>query len=242
MCSNRQLCELESINQEMEIIKKYIDNVSTSEASLQVLEAGCGQRWELDLDNIFLTGVDLDPAALEIRKNIQKDLHKAIQGDLLTIELPAARFDVIYNSYVLEHIEDAGAVMENFYRWLKPGGIIVLRIPDPDSVRGFVTRMTPHWFHILYYRYLLGDRNAGQQGHSPYPTYYHPVVSRRGIHEFCARHSLLVKEEYTDGGYYRLDEGMIPFLSRVIVRTAATLSFGKLSARHSNLLFILEKQ
>ncbi|MGH9955766.1 MAG: methyltransferase domain-containing protein, partial [Pyrinomonadaceae bacterium] len=79
---------------------------------------------------------------------------------------------VIYNSFVLEHIEDASQVLQNSTRWLKPGGIVVLKIPDPDSVCGFITRVTPHWFHVFYYRYLLGARNAGKPGYAPYTIDY----------------------------------------------------------------------
>lgn len=42
--------------------------------------------------------------------------------------------------------------MKNFVTWVKPNGIIIIKIPDPYSVRGFVTRNTPFWFHVLYYR------------------------------------------------------------------------------------------
>ncbi|MGH8771417.1 MAG: class I SAM-dependent methyltransferase [Burkholderiales bacterium] len=242
MSRDEQLRELETGKQENELIERYIQSKAVNGAPVQILEAGCGQKWELDLDNVVLTGVDLDPAALDIRKNVQKDLHEAIQGDLCSIDLPAERFDVIYNSFVLEHIEDAGRVLQNFTRWLKPGGIVVLKIPDPDSVRGFITRITPHWFHVFYYRYLLGARNAGKPGYAPYTTYYHPVVSRRGIREFCEKQSLVVREECGDGGYQSFGRGAIASLTRLFVRTVAALSFGKLTSRHTNLLFILEKR
>jgi SAM-dependent methyltransferase len=242
MSQKEQLRELETWQQTYELMERYIQSRAINAEPVQILEAGCGQKWELDLDNVVLTGVDLDATALDIRKNVQKDLHEAIQGDLCSIELPAERFDVIYNSFVLEHVEDAARVLQNFARWLKPGGVVVLRIPDPDSVRGFITRITPHWFHVFYYRYLLGSRDAGKPGHAPYTTYYHPVVSRRGIREFCEKHSFLVREECGDGGYHSFGRGAVAFITTVFARVLAILSFGKLTSRHTNLLFILEKK
>ncbi|MGH8934221.1 MAG: class I SAM-dependent methyltransferase [Egibacteraceae bacterium] len=242
MSENGQFRELETWQQTSELMKRYIQSKTINGEPVQILEAGCGRKWELDLENVVLTGVDLDAAALDIRKNVQKDLHEAVHGDLCSIELPAERFDVIYNSFVLEHVEDAPRALQNFARWLKRGGIVVLRIPDPDSVRGFVTRITPHWFHVFYYRYFIGARNAGKPGYAPYTTYYHPVVSRRGIREFCEKHSLVVREECGDGGYHSFGRGPVARLTAVFAHTLAAMSFGRLTARHTNLLFILEKR
>src|SRR6202035_5001393 len=47
---------------------------------LSILEAGCGQSWLIDLTDVEyrLTGIDLDPAALEMRKTRFHDLDDAI--------------------------------------------------------------------------------------------------------------------------------------------------------------------
>ena len=39
-----------------------------------------------------------------MRRTVQKDLHKAILGDLRTLHLPNDAYDVVYSSFVLEHI------------------------------------------------------------------------------------------------------------------------------------------
>ena len=52
-------------------------------------------------------------------------------------------YDVIYYSYVLEHVEGAERVLKNFVRWMKRGGIIILRFPKRDSARGILTLVTP---------------------------------------------------------------------------------------------------
>lgn len=91
---------------------------------LSILEAGCGQRWTFDLSGTeyTLTGVDLDPVALELRKTKTRDLDVAIVGDIASIELPVESFDVVYSSFVLEHVQRADVAVKNFARWLKPGG------------------------------------------------------------------------------------------------------------------------
>jgi SAM-dependent methyltransferase len=230
-----------SLEREVQLIENFIKQQVPTDGIIRILEAGCGQRWVLRLNGVkyLLTGVDLDPYALDIRKNVMKDLDEAVVGDLRTVTFDAAKFDVVYNCFVLEHIHGAENVLQSFVRWLKPGGLIVIRIPDPDSVQGFITRITPHWFHIFYYRYVLKNKMAGLSGYAPYPTYYDSVVSRQGLHKFCEKNNLSIKAEYGDG-YFRPGYGSIQVAIDVIKRTLSFISFGKLSQRHTNLLYVLQ--
>ncbi len=143
-----------------------------------------------------LTGVDIDKDALEIRNACIHDLDEAIHGDLRTVQFEQGRFDVVYSSFVLEHISGAEDVLRRMTGWLKPGGIIIVEIPDPDSVKGLITRLTPHWFHVLLLPPRLGIKTAGHPGHGPYRTLFDPVISRRGIRDFCHRHGLQLEAEY----------------------------------------------
>jgi SAM-dependent methyltransferase len=228
--------------EEIALIEQCIRSRAVPDRPLQILEAGCGQRWEVKLDGVdyVLTGVDMDAAALKLRREVQKDLDEGIVGDLRTVELPDARFDVIYCFYVLEHVPDAHVVLENFTRWLRPGGIAIVKIPDPHSVHGFFTRMTPHWFHVFFYRHILGSANAGKPGYAPYPVHYDPVVSRAGIREFCDGRSVSLLVERGDGSTEkarRLAHRAIQVFREVM----GTLSLGALSNRHSDLLYVIAK-
>jgi hypothetical protein len=60
--------------------------------------------------------------ALRIRRDETKDLDEAIVGDLRTADFGQRTFDVIFNSYVLEHVPGAQQVLENFNRWVKRPG------------------------------------------------------------------------------------------------------------------------
>ena len=114
-----------------------IVNVELSDSTnVEILEAGCGRRWLLNLPGVKynLVGVDRDEGALRARIKIKKDLDAAIVGDLETIELQKNRFRMIYCSYVLEHIEDAELLLSRMLDWLQPGGLLVLKIPIRESV------------------------------------------------------------------------------------------------------------
>lgn len=231
-----------SEKEEDQWISATIRRQVTGGATIQILEAGCGQRWLLDLEGarFHLTGVDLDPAALAIRTDVKKDLDVAIVGDLRTVELAVSTYDAIFCAYVLEHIDGAQHVLQSFVRWLRPNGVLILRIPDPKSVYGFVASRTPHWFHIFYYRWILGKRDAGKPGFAPYRTIYDKSVSREGIHDFCNRYGLTIELEVGDG-YWKPGRGVKRKLISLFKLIVYLFSIGSLSHRHTNLLYILRK-
>ena len=134
------------------------------EGPLEILEAGCGRKWALDLDGVDyrLTGIDLDACAMESRLETEGDLNEAIVADLsVPGSIEEGRYDVIFSSYVLEHIRDAEIALENMVNGLKSGGILLLRIPDRESAQGWTVRHTPFSVHVAYYRYIVGYRDAG---------------------------------------------------------------------------------
>jgi len=241
MSEMKDLEILQDWQQEMDLLQRSIEGLA-GDSTLQILEAGCGNRWPIRLEGVdcTLTGVDLDAEALEVRHRQLGDLDSIFVGDLRTVDLERERYDVIYNSFVLEHVKGAEQVLENFCRWLKPGGLILLRVPERNSVYGFVTRMTPFWFHVFYLRYMRGVPTAGQPGYGPYPTVHDDVVSRTGIHEFCKHNRLAIKEEF--GQNFDLDRpGVSAFFERAFVKVMNILSLGRLVGTHNGLTFVLQK-
>jgi SAM-dependent methyltransferase len=237
------LIPLASWREDQAVIEQAIQSIARPGQTMEVLEAGCGQAWYIKMPGIQyrLTGVDLDAEAMLIRKNQHNDLDEAIVGDLRTVELPASQYDVIYNAFVLEHVENAEQVLDNFFRWLKPGGIVAIRIPDGNSAYGFLTRMTPHWFHILFYRVIRGEKNAGKPGYAPYPTVYDRVVSTKGLYEYCDRHGYRVLAARS--AMYFFGELGQPknFILSSVLKIVSFFSLGKLSPDYINATFILQK-
>ncbi len=228
----------------MEVLSREIRSIKHPGKVLEILEAGCGQQWDLDIGDggYVLTGIDLDSEALRIRCDETKDLHEGVVGDLRTADFGQRTFDVIFNSYVLEHVPGAQQVLENFNRWVKPGGLIIIMIPDPYSVHGFTARMTPHWFHVLFYRLILGWKNAGKPGYGPYPVTYDKVVSREGIRAFCRENGLVLAAEYgMPSGLGLNDDSLKQKLVEGYKKALQVLSLGYLSADHNDIIFIIRK-
>jgi SAM-dependent methyltransferase len=234
----------ETFDQPHRLFETYIKQKAINGSSLRILEAGCGQRWHLNLHDIqyIITGVDLDKDALEIRKTKFHDLDEIIVGDLHSVQLKNNEYDVIFNAWVLEHLENPEQVLNSFSKWLKPGGLLLLSFPDRNSVWGFITRITPFWFHVFYKKYILGLQNANKPGRGPYPTFHRECVSGQGIYEFCQNNHFVIKEEYGEEFYLRYGSTFVRTLSRLFVMTIAMLSFGQLTAKYGNLIYILEKK
>jgi SAM-dependent methyltransferase len=220
------------------LVSDYIKKKFAGE--IKILEAGCGRRWELDLKDVKyeLTGLDLSQEAVEIRKNQLNDLDKTLIGDIRTIQLKDGEYDVIYSSYVLEHVKGAEKALDNFFRWLKPKGILILRIPDSSTAYGFLSKYSPFWFHVFYKKYIAGDANAGKPGHDPFPTFYDSVISRKGIHTYCQRHGLKIRMEYS----YTIKKSK-PFypIGYFALKILGVISFGKLTSNRGDLVYVIEK-
>jgi SAM-dependent methyltransferase len=230
-----------SLAEESRIVSDLIVTRAQGDVALEILEAGCGRAWNLALPGVRyrLTGVDLDAHALEARRTVVGDLEVAIVGDLRTVDLPEGTFDVIVCAYVLEHVEGAAKALQNMARWLKPGGLLVLRVPDRDSAFGLVARTTPFWFHVAVWRYIYGSREAGQPGHAPYPTSYDAILGVRAMGEFCQERGLSLARILGHSSLHA--SGLRRSLAVLFLRGLAVFSAGSLTADYNNLTFLIEK-
>jgi len=231
---------IKSYLEERELLSKQIKENFHAADFVKILEAGCGRRWPLDISglNYHLTGVDLDRDAIESRKKNEKDLDEVYIGDLRSIQLEKESYDVIYNSFVLEHIKCAERVLDNFFKWLKPNGILILKIPERDCVFSFITRITPHWFHVFYYRYIIKRKNAGKPGYGPYPTFHDRIVSQKGIKGYCKKHGYMILGTYTSN--LRVDS--LNSFSKMIIKMVEIVSFSKFISDYCCITFVIKKR
>lgn len=238
----------------MRILPKYADELRTlssylrAEAAgkpvLRVLEAGCGREWHLRTGDvpIEISGIDLDSHALEFRRDVRKDLHHAIVGDLRTVELAPDHYDVVYSSFVLEHVDGAETALDNMVQALKPGGLLVVRVPDLSGVQTCIARLLPHWAAVMYYRYGWKIEKAGQPGYAPYPTFYDHVISANGFHDYCRRRALRIIDQMGVGSYADRGSGVLSRFVPLGARIVAMASLGKIHDRFVDLTFVVRKE
>jgi SAM-dependent methyltransferase len=202
---------------------------------INVLEAGCGSRSPVDFgEHAHVVGLDIDKNA--VCKNDKLD--EKLIGDLETYPLPAETFDLIFCRFVLEHLNDPERALANMRRALRPGGWLALVFPNRWSLKGVVTRLTPHSLHVLGYRMLFGKGSA-----IPYETRFAPSVSSEGIRHFAEREGLrVVTLEPHPGDWDWLLRKHSPVLGRVWLlaeRIVQALTLGRASPSRRECIAIL---
>jgi SAM-dependent methyltransferase len=133
---------------------------------VRALEAGAGKRTRLGLpEDAYIVGVDTDAAALAHNEQLASE---CFATSPLTRQ-PRAPFDDVTSLYVLEHVDDPRVILDLFARWVAPGGLIAIAVPNLISPKALITKFTPHKFHIWFRWRVLGFPNAGKLGYGPYP-------------------------------------------------------------------------
>lgn len=174
-------------------VQRIVDQMGSSGRPPRVLEAGAGSRSHIRLGgNTRLVGIDISEEQLATNT----DLHEKIVGDIETFPLEPCSFDIIFCWDVLEHLKHPEKALRNFLQAVREDGIIVLGAPVVTSLKGMVTKYTPLWFHVMVFRYVIGNKNAGTKGYGPFPTFLRYSMSPRAILRFARENQLSV--EYID--------------------------------------------
>jgi SAM-dependent methyltransferase len=204
----------------------------------QVLDAGCGFTLPVTLPaSVKLVGIDVSAEAMSMHER----LDSRIVADIQTYPLPAEAFDLVLCWTVLEHLPEPQAAVANMARAVKRGGLLVLGVPNIHSLRGIVTRVTPHRFHVWTYRRLMGHENAGTPGHAPFPTYLRPEIAPGRLDELAARHGLVK----TYGATYPVPSGLprsLDVLWSVALRLFRAVSLGAWDPAASDYLAVFRKE
>jgi 2-polyprenyl-3-methyl-5-hydroxy-6-metoxy-1,4-benzoquinol methylase len=162
-----------------------------SKRELAVYEAGGGSTSFLPADLLrrsAITVVDIDEEQLRNNDYAQE----TILGDIQIHRFAPNSFDLVTCYNVIEHLPDVEAALTGFFHALKPGGLVMIAAPNPESLSGVVTRYTPHWFHVWFYRHVLGKKRAGLPGQAPFPTFFHPLVRPEKLIAFAEAQGMQV--------------------------------------------------
>ena len=110
------------------------------------LHLGAGKRYFRDYINIDLNGEGLDR-----------------RMDIRTLDYPDGSVDEIMLIHVWEHFwaDEADAILKEYFRALKPGGKLIMEMPDIKKVLHFFTR--PDAPVALTYRALYGGYINGEE-------------------------------------------------------------------------------
>jgi len=101
----------------------------------RLLDVGCAT-------GVFLDGMrrrgwqvqGVEPSTYAVRYARERFGLDVFEGLLEAAALPTASFDAITMWDVLEHVHEPRPVLSELARLLRPGGILVLSLPNPDSL------------------------------------------------------------------------------------------------------------
>jgi SAM-dependent methyltransferase len=211
---------------------------------LSIYEAGGGSTSFLPLNVLrraHVTVVDIDED--QIRNNDYAQ--EAILGDIQTHRFLPGSFDLIICYNVIEHVPDVEAALARFRDALRPNGLILIGAPNPKSLSGIVTKYSPHWFHVWFYRHIRGDKNAGRPGCAPFLTHFHPLVTISNLDAFASAHGLeaIYRKTYESPRYPEMRRRK-PALAALTDAAAKLMNFflpHKTDVRHGDYHVILRK-
>ena len=109
------------ISQSIKAIKKY-----GIEQPKEICEFGAGTGF---LAEIFYNLTEIKPVCIEIDEELNSLINKKGFEVHSKIEKLQEKFDAVYTSNVLEHIEDDVASLIEIYQSLKKGGVLIIYVP-----------------------------------------------------------------------------------------------------------------
>jgi SAM-dependent methyltransferase len=113
----------------------------------QFLEIGCAPgkilAWAAADLGAVVSGLDYSQRGIATSRHLFKALR--LTGDLRcedlgTTTFPAAAFDVVYSSGLIEHFADPAVVVRQHLDLVRPGGIAVITVPDYPGLYGTLQR------------------------------------------------------------------------------------------------------
>jgi SAM-dependent methyltransferase len=97
-----------------------------------------------------VSGIELDPEAAAKARTVTTNV---VVGDPAEVTLPANSFDLVTAFHVVEHLPDPAGAVRNMLRWLAPGGLMVIEVPNVGGWGGAL--FGRHWSGLDFPRHLI---------------------------------------------------------------------------------------
>jgi SAM-dependent methyltransferase len=120
-----------------EVARALLEPASAGASARRLLDAGCGTGFNLlalaPLGRAL--GIDLSPEAVRFCR--ERGVRVA-RASLLSLPFPAASFDAVTSFDVIYHdwVRDDRAAVLEMARVLRPGGVLLVRVPALEALRG----------------------------------------------------------------------------------------------------------
>jgi SAM-dependent methyltransferase len=222
--------------EELARAERFVEEFLPREGVLKVLAAEAGTRFGVRPPT-YVVGVE----TLQTERSPRSDADEQRVVDLERLELERAQYDVVLCCNVLEHVRRPLSVLPVLHGGLRPGGLVVIMVPNVVSVKGIVTRLTPFAIHRWYYRRVAGRH----PDNDPAPS----------VHSFSLRPASLRRHAEKGGWkieYWRVYEGgmqrtlrhrlgFVGWRWRLLVTLTRVLTLGFVTADGTGVIAVLSK-
>ena len=133
--------------------RRVTKNVPPWQGRGRLLDVGCATGRFLSRMQALgwhVSGIELDATAATTARGVTPDV---LIGDPVDIELPPATFDLITAFHVVEHLPDPAGALVRMLRWLVPGGLLIVEVPNVGGWGG--TLFGRFWSGLDFPRHLI---------------------------------------------------------------------------------------
>ncbi|NVO02402.1 MAG: class I SAM-dependent methyltransferase [Bacteroidetes bacterium] len=179
------------------------------------LDMGCGEGFMLKEAEIN----GFKPFGLDIAHNLNPEFSEKydfFKGSIFDAKFPDNFFSVVYMDSVLEHVTNPVETIAELKRILKPGGIMLVIVPNEDSTMNTVAK----WTYFLTLNYSKYGKIK------PFVTPYHiQGYNKKSLNSLFDRLDLEVIDIVGFGGNYKFWKSQTPFSKQYFV-SLFTYPFG----------------
>jgi SAM-dependent methyltransferase len=137
-----------------------------------VLDVGCSLGYVIEAGKrlgLEAAGTDLSEYAVRV---CRERGHRAEVGELVRLPFRDAEFDIVFMKHVLEHTPEPMRALAEVRRVMRPGGVVVILVPDLAYWKGEHRRRSYRYFrpddlgqqHYVYYTEESLPRLLGRAG------------------------------------------------------------------------------
>lgn len=152
----------------LKVAQGWCDTRISARRHARVLDAGSGLGSYVEFPaHIHVTGVDVSQDLLDRNPRLDERVHANLQE----LEVPERSYDCVVCWNVLEHLENPVPAVAKLGEAVADSGLLIIGSPNPQSIKGLVTRFTPYTFHLWVYRRFFNPKATDEPGAGPYRTY-----------------------------------------------------------------------
>jgi SAM-dependent methyltransferase len=227
----------------LEVAQSICDARVSSRSGARVLDAGSGFRSYVTFPaSVHVTGIDVTQELLDANPRLDARIH----ADLHEVEIPARSYDCVICWEVLEHLRNPEPVVAKLAGAVADNGLLLIGSPEPRSLKGLVTRFTPHSLHLWVYRRFFNLEASREPGRGPYRTFMKSGGSAEAVQRLAEQQGLTVVYlawvESVMQVELRRRFRLAGLIWPIIRSSVRALSLGRISAEATDYLCILERR